>query len=173
MSLPMSFDDVPYFGNEYRGDLIITHGVIYYFPHTNVALERKKRGYRATDHLGLIALPFDLLGMLIKELRTTTNNPKLRELGLWKEGESSQSLQARLDSHIAEVKKQPSQLVQYEFTLPKPMRFPHSDIKNLSLRGGLRFDTEYDSHDFAIGFHRSKSLREALWEGGFLHQSAI
>lgn len=169
MALPMSFDDVSYFGNEYRGDLIITHGVIYYFPHTNVALEKKQRGYNATDSLGLIALPFDILGMLIKEFQTTTNKPKLRELGLWRDGETSQSLQARLDAHIAEVKKQPSQLVQYEYSLPKPMRFARADIKNLSTRGGLRFDTEYDSHDFAVGFNRSKALREALEEGGFLH----
>src|SRR3989442_1530429 len=107
MSLPMTFDDVSYFGNEYRGDLVITHGIIYYFPHTNVALERKNRGYRATDHLGLMATPFDLLAALIRELRTTTNKPKLRKIGLWRDGESSQSLQTRLDAHIAEVKKQP------------------------------------------------------------------
>ncbi|HVQ37902.1 MAG TPA: hypothetical protein VMS31_10240 [Pyrinomonadaceae bacterium] len=165
----MTFDDVSYFGSEYRGDLVITHGIIYYFPHINVALERKNRGYKATDHLGLIAIPFDLLAALIKELQTTTNKPKLRKAGLWKEGESSQDLQARLDAHIAEVKKQPPQLVQYEYQLPKPMRFARADIKNLSMRGGLRFDTEYDNHDFSIGFHRKKLLREALWEGGFSH----
>jgi hypothetical protein len=49
------------------------------------------------------------------------------------------------------------------------MRFARADIKNLSMRGGLRFDTEYDNHDFSIGFHRKKLLREALWEGGFSH----
>jgi hypothetical protein len=173
MSLPISFDDVPYFGNQYRGDLIITHQVIYYFPQVDVTEERKKRGYRATDHLGLIALPFDFLGMLIKELQTTTNQPKLREIGMWKEGETSQTLQSRLDSHIAELKKQPTNLAQFANTLPKPMRFALTDIKNLSLRGGLRFDTEYDSHDFAIGFHRKKLLRDALWEGGLINQAAI
>jgi hypothetical protein len=165
----MTFDDVSYFGSEYRGDLVITHGIIYYFPHINVALERKNRGYKATDHLGLIAIPFDLLAALIKELQTTTNKPKLRKIGLWRDGEASQDLQARLDAHIAELKKQPPQLVQYEYQLPKPMRFARADIKNLSMRGGLRFDTEYDNHDFSIGFHRKKLLREALWEGGFSH----
>jgi hypothetical protein len=169
MSLPMTFDNVSYFGNEYRGDLIITDGVIYYFPHTNVALEKKKRGNRATSHLGLIGIPFDLLAALTKELRTTTNKPKLREIGLWRDGESSQNLQARLDAYISEIKKQPPQLVQYEYKLPKPMRFARADIKNLSMRGGLRFDTEYDNHDFSIGFHRRKLLREVLREGGFSH----
>ena len=169
MSLPMTFDDVSYFGNEYRGDLVITHGIIYYFPHTNVALERKNRGYRATEHLGLMAIPFDLLAALIRELQTTTNKPKLRKIGLWRDGEPSQSLQTRLDAHIAEVKKQPPELVQYEYKLPRPMRFARADVKNLSMRGGLRFDTEYDNHDFSIGFHRKKLLREALWESGFGH----
>jgi hypothetical protein len=106
----MTFDDVSYFGSEYRGDLVVTHGIIYYFPHINVALERKNRGYKATDHLGLLAIPFELLAALIKELQTTTNKPKLRKAGLWNEGESSQDLQARLDAHFAEVKKQPPQL---------------------------------------------------------------
>lgn len=170
MGLPVTFDNVPYFGNEYRGDLVVTHGIVYYFPHTNVALELKKRGYKATDQMGLIAIPFDLLAALLKELRTTTNKPrypKLKEIDLWRVGESNQDLQARLDAYIAELKKQPSQLVKYEYTLPKPMRFARADIKNLSMRGGLKFDTEYDSHDFAIGFHRKKLLREALLEGGF------
>ncbi|MDQ3713011.1 MAG: hypothetical protein M3388_12450 [Acidobacteriota bacterium] len=36
MKLPISFDEVSYFNNEYRGDLIITKGVLYYFPHTRV-----------------------------------------------------------------------------------------------------------------------------------------
>ena len=171
MSLPIAFGDVPYFRNEYRGDLIITHEVIYYFPQVNVALEQKKRGPRATDHLGLIGLAFDLLVMLIKHLQT--NQPKLRAMGLWKDGESSASLQARLDAHIAEVRKQPPQLLDYEYKLPKPMRFARADIKNLSLRGGLSFDTEYDHHDFAVGFHRKKLLRETLWEAGFINQSAI
>lgn len=40
MKLPISFDDIPYFNNEYRGDLIVTKGVLYYFPHTRVAASR-------------------------------------------------------------------------------------------------------------------------------------
>jgi hypothetical protein len=172
MSLPVTFDNVPYFGNEYRGDLVITHGVIYYFPHTNVSLEKKKNaGYDAipgfASHFGLLSLPFLLLGALIKELRSTINEPKLRKLGLWKDGESSQALQSRLDAHIAQVKQQPPQLTQFEYSLPKPMRFAHAEIKNLSTRGGLRFDTEYDSHDFSIGFSRKKLLRESISEAGF------
>jgi len=42
------------------------------------------------------------------------------------------------------------------------MRFARTDVKNVSMRGGLRFDTEYDNHGFSIGFHRKKLLREAF-----------
>lgn len=172
MRLPISFDDTPYFKNEYRGDLVITRGVIYYFPHTNVSREKNERR-KTTRQFSLGSLLLDKLVVLIKQWAATMNNPKLRESGLWKEGETSESLQARLDAYIAEVKKQPIQHTQYEYSLPKPMRFARADVKNLSVRGSLKFDTEYDNHDFSIGFRRSKALREALWEAGFLHQSAI
>lgn len=176
MTLPMSFDDVPY-SNEFRGDLIIAHGVIYYFAHTSVALERKKRGYGATDHLGLIALPFELLGLLLQELRTTINQPRLRSAGLWKDGDTSKFLQERLDPIVTEKNKETRPMFQfdsskpdqYSYELPKPMRFPLADIVKISLRRGLIVWTEYDDHRFSIGFHRKKLLREALWEGGFAH----
>ena len=46
MQLPISFDEVPYFKNQFRGDLIVTAGVIYYFPHTNVAKEKLEKENR-------------------------------------------------------------------------------------------------------------------------------
>lgn len=168
MRLPVSFDDTPYFKNEYRGDLIITRGVIYYFPHTNVSWERD----RLFGPPGLDDAVLDYLMMKLKGLTATMNRPKLRQLGLWREGDTSQSLQSRLDAYIAGVKKEPLLLTQYEHSLPKPMRFARADIKNLSVRGGLRFDTEYDTHDFYLSFMRSKVLLEVLREAGFLHQSA-
>ncbi|HEV2705329.1 MAG TPA: hypothetical protein VGV59_05360 [Pyrinomonadaceae bacterium] len=172
MSLPISFDDTPYFKNEYRGDLVITRGVIYYFPHTNVARERGERA-KLLGPPGLDDVLLDYLVTKVKVLTATTNKPRLRALGLWREGDTSESLQPRLDAYIAEARKEPPRMMQYEYSLPKPMRFARADIKNVSVRGGLRFDTEYDTHEFYIGFTRSKALREALWEGGFLHQSAI
>ena len=41
MNLPISFEEVSYFNNEYRGDLIVTKGVLYYFPHTRVNYARR------------------------------------------------------------------------------------------------------------------------------------
>ncbi|HBB94150.1 MAG TPA: hypothetical protein DC054_02055 [Blastocatellia bacterium] len=165
----MSFDNVSYFGDQYRGDLIITHGVIYYFPHTNMALQKKETGYGRPTGLGLIGVLLDLISPFLRELVATTNQPDLRDVGLWRNGDSSQSLQARLDVHIAEVKKQPTDVLQYEYRVPKPMRFALAEIKNLSTRGGLRFDAAYDTHDFSIGFRRKRLLRDALSEGGFRH----
>jgi len=37
MRLPVSFDEAAYYSGEYRGDLIITRGIMYYFPHTRVS----------------------------------------------------------------------------------------------------------------------------------------
>lgn len=167
MTLPMSFDNVSYFGDEYRGDLIITQGIIYYFPHTNMALQKKEMGYGSFAGLGLLGVLLDLISPFLRELVATTNKPDLRDVGLWRNGESSQSLQARLDAHLAEVKKQPLEILQYEYRMPKPMRFAVDEIKNLSVRGGLTFDSAYDTHDFSIGFRRKRLLRDALWEGGF------
>jgi hypothetical protein len=164
----MTFDDVSYFGDEYRGDLVITHGVIYYFPHTNVALQKEETGYGAPVAFRLLIALIYLVSPVTRDLVSTTNQPELREMGLWRDGESSQSLQARLDAYIAGAVQAP-QHSQFEYGLPRPMRFARADIKNISMRGGLRFDTECDNHAFSIGLRRKRRLREALWEGGFTH----
>ncbi|HYH86498.1 MAG TPA: hypothetical protein VEX60_13685 [Pyrinomonadaceae bacterium] len=169
MSLPISFDDVQSY--YCVGDLIITHRVIYFFPHTDSFEENKNRGVRPTDHLGFIGLFFDLLGAGSKELHTTTNHSRLLKSGLWKEGESSQMLQSRLDAHIAEQKKEKQRPEDFTLSLPKSMRFAVEDIQNLSVdySGTLAFDAHYDNHFFGVGLKRKKLLREALREGGFLH----
>ncbi len=43
MRLPDAFDDVWYFRGEYRGDMIVTEGVLYHFPHTNAEQGRALR----------------------------------------------------------------------------------------------------------------------------------
>lgn len=183
MRLPVSFDDAAYFRKEYRGDLIITDGVIYYFPHTNVALKKTKGSPRdpidvLTAFMGptgeAIALGRALYGGipgLWRKLRgSTINQPHLRRSGLWVVGASSRELQSLLDAHIASVKREPSRLVGYEYTLPKPLRFTGQEISDVCLRlGVLRFSTEFDSHDFTVGVRRARRLREALREGAFIN----
>jgi hypothetical protein len=183
MRLPVSFDDAAYFRKEYRGDLIITHGVIYYFPHTNMALEKTKRSRNdaidvLTAFMGAageaIALGRALhggVGGLWRKLHgPTINQPHLKRSGLWVVGASSQEMQSLLDTHIASKKREPSRLVGYEYTLPKPLRFTAQEISNMSLRlGVLRFSTEFDSHDFTVGVRRARRLREVLREGAFIN----
>lgn len=182
MRLPVSFDDVAYFRKEYRGDLIITHGVIYYFPHTNVALEKaRENAPRPVDGVApfmgpageaiSVGLAFyrAAAGLWGKLRRPTINQPRLRSAGLWAVGASSPELQSLLDSYVAAARKEPPRLVAYEYTLPKPMRFPGREIRNLCVRlGGLKFETEFDSHDFTVGLRRRGLLREALREGAFI-----
>jgi hypothetical protein len=184
MPLPVSFDDTAYFRKEYRGDLIITHGVIYYFPHTNMALEKTKRHAPPdavdvlTAFMGAagesIALGRTLhggIGGLWRTLRgPTINRPHLKRSGLWVVGASSDEMQSLLDKYIASTKREPSRLVGYEYTLPKPLRFTTQEVSNMSLRlGVLRFKTEFDDHDFTVGVRRARRLRETLREGAFLN----
>lgn len=174
MRLPVSFDDAAYFGKDYLGDLIITHGVIYYFPHTNVTLAKSRKHIPGPEDvvaelIGSSDLYDMAVGLWRKLRRPTINRPRLRSIGLWNNGASSREMQSVLDPYVASMKKEPSRLVAYEYTLPKPMRFPVQEIRNLRLSlSGFKFDTEFDSHDFTVGLRRRGLLREALREGAFI-----
>src|ERR1043165_7298065 len=87
-------------------------------------------------------------------------------LCLWQDGQSDEALQARLDTYITDQKNQPSQLMDYQYGLAHPMRFAAAEIKNLSLKSGLTFDTECDTHDIGISVFDERELRQALDEGG-------
>ncbi|MET0647870.1 MAG: hypothetical protein ABW208_14740 [Pyrinomonadaceae bacterium] len=181
MRLPVSFDDVWYFRKEYRGDLIVTDGVLYYFPHTNAELERARRNKpdAADGVAALIGEAGEVLSAgrglyrvgagLWRRLRgPTINRPRLKGAGLWAVGASSRDMQRRLDAHVEAVRKEPARLVAYELTLPKPTRFAAGEMRNVRVRlGVLKFDTEFDSHDFTVGLRRAGLLRRMLREGGF------
>jgi hypothetical protein len=186
MSLPISFDDVPYFRNQFRGDLIVTGGVIYYFPHTNVAEEKNRKNFGPADGIDMAAPVLGAVGEVIGLLglgkavfdrtsgprrrlrRPTLNRPRLSEKGLWVAGDSCEEARERLDPYVAAEKKRPPQLTGYEYSLPKPMRFAAAQVAGLRVRlGVLRFDTEFDSHDFNVGLRRRAVLLEALREAGF------
>jgi hypothetical protein len=77
-------------------------------------------------------------------------------------------MQRRLDAHVEAARKEPARLVAYELTLPKPMRFAAGEMRKARVRlGVLKFDTEFDQHDFTVGLRRAGLLRRALREGGF------
>ena len=187
MSLPVSFDDVPYFRNQFRGDLIVTGGVIYYFPHTNVAEEKNRKKFTPADGLDMAAPVLGVVGEVVglfgigrfvfdrtaglrrRLRRPSINRPRLSEKGLWVAGDTCQGARERLDAYVAAEKKRPPQLTEYEYSLPKPMRFAAGDVAGVRVRlGGLRFDTEFDTHDFIVGLRRQAMLLEALREGGFV-----
>ena len=65
------------------------------------------------------------------------------------------------------VRTEPPRMVAYEFGLPKPMRFAAGEMRRVRLRlGVLKFDTEFDRHDFTVGLRRAGLLRRALRDGG-------
>jgi hypothetical protein len=187
MKLPISFEEVSYFKNEYRGDLIVTKGVLYYFPHTRV----KYQGF--ADEIGGkdAMVIFDLLGnfapllgtvpwfrvaadksvkagkFLKRTFRPTTNSPQIRKIHLWRGNEAGEKLQMVLDEYIEKVKKE--RLEFEEDSVPKPMRFTAEEIENARFIGlKFKFDAKYDNHDFRVNLIHRSLLTKALKEGGFL-----
>lgn len=173
LKLPISFDNVTYFNNTYLGDLIITQGVIYYFPSANVEKERQNNRGKVemvTRHFGLLGLLINLSVMgiwrLVEGGGISVNRSRLKTKGVWKDADDNQKTQTQLDNYIAEVKKEPIDIGEYGLT--KPMRFTKAEIKNIKVGSTLKFDTDYDNHDFKIGLFKKKMLKDALWLGGFL-----
>ena len=187
MKLPVSFEEVSYFNNEYRGDLIITEGVVYYFPHTRVVTARYSEEIGGKD--GLVI--FDLLGNLAPVLgtvpwihaiagksikigrffkrtfRPTRNSPQIRKQQLWTGNESNESLQKRLDEYIARVKRESFDFA--DDAVPKPMRFAIGEIENVSFGLKFKFDAKFDNHDFRVNLLHRRHLREALKAAGLLN----
>ena len=184
MFVPVSFDNVSYFRNEFRGDLIVTQGVIYFFPHTNLSVDKPERNYHPPATFTLFLGPVDdilhvaiavidrLLDLRDWYSRATINQTRLKEKGLWPAeaaSRESSATQSQFDQFIKQAQQQPAPLVSYQYSLPRPMRFAVTQIRDLSLRAGkLKFQSEFDSHDFAIGLRRRRRLQEALRESGFI-----
>ena len=189
MALPMSFDNIHYYYNKsstnswivpkcFTGDLIVTDGVLYYFPHT--AGQYKPKG---TEYLGLI-------GALADAALATKNQSRLLDNGLWFDGDTSESLQRKLDAHIDELRtnnrrqEAASLLGQSTFkwylmllsekgraTLSYPERFTRNDIKNVgvNLAGVFTVSARSNDYTFNVGLLRKSSFSEALWQAGLIH----
>jgi hypothetical protein len=191
MNLPTSIDNVHYYYNKsstnswivpkcFTGDLIVTKGVMYFFPHT--AGQYKPKG---TEHFGLLP------GLVTDAALSSKNSSRLRKNGLWLESDSSETLQTRLDAHINELKGSNARqdveelLGQNTFkwycmllteggrnTIPYPERFTRHDIKTVdrSLGGEYTFDVSPNKHTFKVGLMRKNFLSDALWEAGLIQQ---
>lgn len=186
MQLPISFDEVSYFKNEYRGDLIATKGVLYYFPHTRVKYARYADELGGKD--GMVV--FDLLenlspifatvpwlrtvadksvkiGKFLKRtFRPTTNSPQIRKQNLWRGNEVNESLQKVLNEFIFQSKN--DSLKFEEDSVPKPMRFSVDEVENARFGLKFRFDAKFDNHDFKVNLIHLSLFKKALQEAGFL-----
>jgi hypothetical protein len=186
MKLPISFEEVSYFNNEYRGDLIVTRDVLYYFPHTRVVAARHSEEIGGKETMEI----FNLLGNFIpvvgavpwlhtaadksvkigkflrRKLRPTTNLPRIRQQHLWHGNETNESLQSVLDEFISRSKKEA--LSFEEDSVPKPMRFASAEIENPRFGLKFKFDAKYDNHDFKVNLIHRSLFKKALEEGGFL-----
>ncbi len=186
MKLPISFEEVSYFKNEYRGDLIVTKGVLYYFPHTRVKYARHAEELGGKDEM----VVFDLLAnlsplfaavpwlrviadksvktgkFLKRKFRPTTNSPKIRKSNLWRGNETNENLQKVLDEFILQTKK--DSLKFEEDSVPKPMRFSVNEIENAKFGLKFKFDAKFDNHDFKGNLIHRNLLKKALQEAGFL-----
>lgn len=186
MNLPVSFEEVSYFNNEYRGDLIVTKGVLYYFPHTRVNYARQADELGGKDAMAI----FDVLGNFVpvfgavpwlrtaadksvkigkflrRKFRPTTNSPKIRQANLWRGDESSETLQAVLDEYIDIIKRE--NLKFEEDSVPKPMRFSAAEIANARFGLKFKFDAKYDNHDFKVNLMHRSLFKKAWQEAGFI-----
>lgn len=185
--MPISFEEVSCFNNEFRGDLIVTKGVIYYFPHTRVAAARYSQeigGRDAAEIIGLIGNLIPIIrtvpwlhaaadksvkaGKFLKRaFRPTTNSPRIRKIHLWKGSKTNESLQQLLDEYIERIKQE--YLKFEEDSVPKPMRFNIEEMQNTRFGLKYKFDTKFDNHDFRVNIIHRSLFKKALQKGGFLN----
>lgn len=187
MKLPVSFEETAYFKNEYRGDLIITTGVLYYFPHTRVSAARFNNdvlgGREKAGMVGLAGALLPLAGaaptlyalannsvkfarFLNRMFRPGMNSPLIDNLRIRLSGQSNNSIQQFLDRNIVLMRM--NDLEFGDDSIPKPMRFTAEDMKNARLGLKFTFETEYDDHDFRVNLFHLRKLKDALAKGGFI-----
>ncbi|MDQ3743714.1 MAG: hypothetical protein M3444_04965 [Acidobacteriota bacterium] len=152
----------------YRGELILTKGIIYYFP-----LKDLKKSKPPDEGKLFGALVGGGLGGAISsaaanlgESVTLFQRPMIDLNSLFRSQPSEETLREALDAHIAEFKNfRPKSSDE----LPTPGHYRKDEVKNLVLTsaGRLKFETEFDEHVFKIGFIRKAKLKEALTESGF------
>lgn len=173
--LPAFFHNIAYYKIDNRfsfsGDLIITPGIIYYFPHTDLEQEKIYRGGESeSGFLGLQTLG-DLFSKMLTtfDLSQTTIGAKSWKTVMWKWGDPIEVLQYRLDALTAESKHKITDHSDFSSTLPIPSRFAANSVRQVTIdRGGmLTFEAFYDQHDFNIGAEKKSDLQAALVEGSF------
>jgi hypothetical protein len=174
--LPVFFQNIPYYKIDdiftFSGDLIITSGILYYFPNTDLEQERIYRGGEAEAGLPGFKALGDLFTKVLAnfELSQTTSRSQSWKTVVWKWGDPIETFQARLDALIAESKRKTTNNSEFSSTLPSPSRFATNSIRQMKIdrTGVLSFEAFYDRHDFDIGVEKKRDLQDALLEGGFV-----
>jgi len=172
-----TFGEISYFDDEFRGDLIILPGAIYYFPVRRSGYNRiylfdgpidrvlnflLKLGLVLFSGVGLIDI-VDAASdtfRLARRPNKTSMPQSIMKLGLWKSGEDPKVFQNKLDWYIQQRSQMKSNFSNR--SIPKPFSIKKSEIKNISLKWRLIVQTEYESHDFGISPFRRKALEAAL-----------
>lgn len=169
MNLPVRLKNVRYkvAGKyAYKGDMIVTEGIVYYFPHTDLVQRRINRTVKAMSYAAGWAAGGVADG-LIKNLELTDFESDSGSHLHTKD--SNSTVQVRLDAYIEEMKKGRSTVTLSTY-LPIPLRYTRAEVKNLSLTfmGSVSFEAHYDTHFYNIGLARKKLLRTSLSDAGFI-----
>lgn len=173
MTLPVQFSRVNYRVaglDYYQGKLIITTGIIYYLPLKNL---RQLSGNVMTGGLigglggGAVGVAIKSTAPPLDESVSLHSRPTLNLDEVWRNQTSEQELQEILNAHIAEFR---GYRALSSDEIPNPRRYLKEEVRNLkvTLIGRLKFETEFDEHDFNVGLTRRGALRQALTESGFM-----
>jgi len=165
--LPISLSKVGYMvagERAYEGDLIITHNVIYYFPHTDLIRRRIEEGGNLSAAL---LLSGNVGGAIALALANNLARSKQRAAAaVPTSGDITASLEEKLDAYVKKAKEERRDALLNE-SLPAPMRFEKSRIEKMRLTfGGFTFDANYDDHQFTVG--DGGLLRGALKTGAYM-----
>lgn len=151
----------------YEGDFIITNGVLYYFPHTDLLQQRINRATSLASGVagGMVGGIIGGLGAgAIRGLQQSAHRED-HEKAL----DNPTILKSRLDSVIAEIKEKHSKDISAN-SLPLPMRYSSDEISEFSVSffGVFSFKTKYEQHVFKTSMRYSKKIKESLSQNGFI-----
>ncbi|HXG90862.1 MAG TPA: hypothetical protein VNN73_00645 [Blastocatellia bacterium] len=152
----------------YSGDLIITEQVIYFLPRKDMVDDKiiREAGLWGGVVGGTLGLASGTVPLTYRERSEAESEPKEPDIT-----GSCAEVQEKLDSYIEQLKSL-RRGGRFSSSLPLPMRFHLSEMKNLSCsRGDLKtgrlvFNGAYEQHEFVA--NQFEPLQAALVEGGFI-----
>jgi hypothetical protein len=156
-----------------EGSLIITRGVIYFYPLSKVEAQQRKIE-KALAPSPLLSLSYSLFQGVQRIKRNSKMSdvvnisPRMVKKGLFREDYSSQTIQERFDAHCSE-------LVRLAAETPSPtypsfiVRLASKKIQNISFTDGLLIiEVGPNRHHFKIGLGYIDVVIEALRCGNFI-----